>query len=125
MKSPPTLEEIAVRRMKRKRGFYRHLGIWLSISLTFLAFLTLIGEPLRAVFEMAGVFLLWGAAVAIHYVVVFGLPFFGFGGPEWEERQFNREMDQLEGLANEDRLELRDLERQRERQELPRRDDFV
>lgn len=126
MKPGQTIEEIAMSRVKRKRGFYRHLGIWGTISVCFLLFLAMVGTDIEDLFGMAGVFGLWGAAVGIHYVTIFGLPVLGFGGPEWEERQFNREMDKLEGIIeDDDRLELRELRRERSEERISRRDDFV
>ena len=90
---------IAQRRMKRKRGFYKHLGIMLAVCVPII---------LLSAFESSNpaealpIAFIWAIPLSIHYVVAFGLPFVGLGGPEWQEKQLERELEKLEPLAYDD-----------------------
>ena len=74
----------AKKRVKEKKEFYTHLGIYLVAVPFFFAinYLTEDGRHIDwwAFFPTLG----WGLGVAIHYFTVFGLP--GRHGDEWEER---------------------------------------
>jgi hypothetical protein len=87
--------EIAKKRVKKVKGFYRHFGSWLIFS-AFFIILNIRTSPYHfwAIFPIMG----WGLGVALHALGVFGLP--GLG-KDWEERMLDKEMRRLEQEADE------------------------
>lgn len=79
----------ARKRMKKKKGFYKHLSTYLVVG-SFFFLLNMADNPrdIWFIFPM----LTWGVGLGIHYVSVFGLPGFNFNSKEWEEEQIRREM---------------------------------
>lgn len=79
----------ARKRVKKKKGFYVHLAVFLSVGLFFLLMniATFEGE-LWFFFPL----LPWGVGLAIHYLTVFGFPGSGILTREWEEREMQREL---------------------------------
>jgi len=101
--------------VKKKKGFYQHLGAYLSVN-AFLVFIGIIsGEPaIGFLVPAAG----WGIGLSIHYLNTFGFPFTkGVMSPEWEDREIEKEMDKLQGFpeasGSNESLELREIEKLR------------
>ena len=82
--------EMARKKVKKVKAFYRHFGIWLIFS-AFFIFLNINTDPreLWAIFPIAG----WGLGVALHAIGVFGFP---GRSKDWEERMIEEEMSRLE-----------------------------
>lgn len=88
-------EREAIRYVKRLRGFYAHLMVFVII-MPVLAVLNWLGVESRGDVDLPGpwvlyVFLGWGAGLLIHGVTVLGgLSLFG---PEWEQREFQKRLN--------------------------------
>lgn len=81
----------AQKRVKRKKGFYRHLKVYLMVN-CFILFMGVIeGDP----FQALPMPFLWGMGLLFHYVNVFGLPGSGILSEEWEDREIRKEMESL------------------------------
>ncbi len=84
----------ARQQVKKKKGFYVHLGTFIAVGIFFLAMNIL-------TFEEAGEWwfffpmLPWGIGLMIHYFIVFGLPGTKALSSEWEEKELQREMERL------------------------------
>ena len=105
----------AVKRVKEKKGFYIHFGIYAVCSLFFflLNFLTNGGQgEWWFFFPVLG----WGLGVVIHYIAVIGLPGTDLLNAEWEDREFKKEIlrlqakagSEIDGLPPADELELKE-----------------
>ena len=81
----------AKKRVKRKKGFYRHLAVYAIINTVMFFVVFLDGGTFEWLFPMA----FWGIGLAIHYFGIFGLPGTGIGGTEWEARELSKEMDKM------------------------------
>lgn len=81
----------AQKRVKRKKGFYRHLKIYLMMN-CFILFMGIIeGDPFNAL----PLPFFWGMGLMFHYINVFGLPGSGILSEEWEDKEIKKEMDNL------------------------------
>ena len=84
------LYKLAQKKVKKKKGFYKHLQAFVMINMA-LFFIGLVdNDPFQAI----PVPILWGIGLGFHYVSVFGLP----GGKltdEWEEKELEKEFDKL------------------------------
>lgn len=91
MSDPKTdrLERKARSKVLAKKGFYIHFGIFAIISL-FLLTINLLTDPSSLWFYYPVVS--WGVAVAIQYLVTFGVPGSDILSDEWEQRELEREM---------------------------------
>ncbi len=102
----------ARKKVKKKKGFFVHLGVYLSVALFFflINILSFDGE-LWFFWPM----LPWGVGLAIHYLTVFGLPGTDILTQEWESRQLEQELYRLRrekgegGELDQDRGEALDL----------------
>lgn len=88
-------EREAIRYVRRLKGFYAHLIVFLIVA-PILALANWLGMESRSDVDLPGpwvlyVFLGWGAGLLIHAVSVFGS--FGLFGPEWEQREFQKRMN--------------------------------
>jgi hypothetical protein len=84
------LYKLAQKKVKKKKGFYRHLQAFVMVNIALLFIGIMEGEPLGP-FPVA---VFWGIGLGFHYANVFGLP----GGKltdEWEERELEKEYDKL------------------------------
>jgi hypothetical protein len=99
-------------RVKKKKVFFVHLGVFLSVGLFFflINLLTYDGE-----FWFFFPMLPWGVGLAIHYISVFGLPGTDILTQEWEKRELEKEMfnmrrkrEMLGEGSDEDPLDLND-----------------
>jgi|GEM_PF-591768 len=87
------LKKKAWKKVKRIKRFYYHMGAF-AIMGTFFFFMNMVTDP----FDMWFYFPMipWSAALAFHYLAVFGIPGTNLLTKEWEEREFERQMDKLE-----------------------------
>ncbi len=80
----------ALERVRRIRGFYTHLGIYILInSLLFLLNIATSPNILWFYWPLFG----WGIGVVINAVYVFGLG--RWFGPDWEEKKIKEFMDEV------------------------------
>jgi len=103
----------AKRRVKKKKGFYTHLAVYLVVNTVFF-FVTFsntgdLGWLYPASF--------WGIGLAINYFAVFGLPGTErVGGSDWEAKEIRKEINRLGGTTDDiprEELELREIQKQR------------
>ena len=80
----------ARKKVRAKKGFYRHFSVYVAFALFFFSMnlATFDGE----VFPLIP----WGTMILIHYFFTFGLPGIPFVDERWEEKQFIKELDKLE-----------------------------
>ncbi len=117
-----TEEEIykkAKKKVKAKKGFYAHLGVYITMFVFFfiMNILNFDGE-IWFFYPM----LPWGISIAIHYFTVFGLPG-GKMSSKWEEEEMEKEMERQRRIRGvvapeplelpEDELELREFRKLR------------
>ena len=112
--------EKARKRVKKKKEFYQHLTNYLAMGVFFfvLTAITAFGNWWFH-WPMLG----WGIGIVFHYFDAFGMPGVGDLTDEWEEKAVQEElarMDRKKGRPAEeeppeDELELRDLEREKEK----------
>ena len=117
-----TIYTQAQKRVKQKKGFYKHLAAFIGVGFFFFAMnmYTLFGEGPKIWFFLP--LLPWSVGLVIHYLNVFGFPGSGALTPEWEERQLQKEMHQLHHKmgqyestnSNNDSLELKELRKDSE-----------
>ena len=92
------------KRVKRKKGFYKHLNSYVGVVLG-LFFLNIVtGGAWWFQYTAAS----WGIAIIIHYFSVFGLPKIGPLDEEWEDNEYDREYNRMRKSS--DHLELQDDE---------------
>ena len=119
MPDPKTnaLERKARTKVLAKKGFYIHFGIFAIMSLFLLA-INLLTNPASLWFYYPVVS--WGVAVAIQYLVTFGVPGSDILSEEWEQRELEREMYimQRKKQLSQNRLLGEDLEDQLDELEL-------
>ena len=83
----------AWKKVKRIKRFYLHAGSTAVLGVFFFA-LNIVTDPFDMWFMFPMIPLL--GLVAIHYLFVFGFPGFNFMSREWEEREFEKQLDKLE-----------------------------
>ena len=118
----------AKKKVKAKKGFFRHLSVYLSVNTIMFLVVFLSGEG----FQWTIPTLMWGMALLIHYFGAFGLPGIGaFDSKAWEGKEIRKELrkqgyeiddDFIDDDDDDDDLELR------EQRKAPRNlsdDDFV
>lgn len=99
-------------RVEEKRNFYRHLSVYLAMSVFFLFLNIFTGRGhWWFIYPVLG----WGIGIAAQYFQLFGLPGVGPTDSEWEEREMRSEMRRLNGgypsEGEDDSLNLPDMER--------------
>jgi hypothetical protein len=90
--------EIAYQKVKRIKGFYSHLKIYIIVNI-FLIISSLNRDFIGSKFELNGLLdlhtystaLYWGIALAIHAFTVFGPDWF-FNG-DWEQKKIQKYME--------------------------------
>ncbi len=82
----------ARRRVRAIKGFYIHAFSFIIMGLFFF-FMNMLTDP----FQMWFLFpmLPWSVGLAFHYLAVFGIPGTGLLSKEWEEREFEKQLDRL------------------------------
>lgn len=102
-------EHQAWNRVRRKKGFYRHMSAFLGTGIGFF-FMNLITDPGNwwFMYPMAS----WSLGLAIHYFSVFGIPIIGSLDEDWEQKEFEKEIEKNERLyPAQERTEYLDLDR--------------
>lgn len=84
-------EELARRRVKKKKGFYIHLAVYILVNL----FIFLVSFPDNFINFDFGPALPWGIGLAFHYLGVFGFPGSGILTREWEEKEYEKELRKM------------------------------
>ena len=86
-------------KVEKLKGFYTHLALYLVVNIVVTTFKiyrnTENGETFDEAFfdiNMISLWLLWGIALALHALAVFGLPF--LFNSHWEERQIEKYMNE-------------------------------
>lgn len=84
----------AWKKVKAIKRFYIHASIFIIMGFFFF-FMNMVTDP----FDMWFFFPMipWGALLAFHYLFVFGIPGTGLLGSEWEEREFEKQLDRMGG----------------------------
>ena len=110
-------------RVKRKKGFYSHLSVYLAVNIAMFFVVLLSGEGLN----WLPIVLMWGIGLACHFFSVFGLPGIGaYDSKEWEREEIRKELVkqgyEVDDESFDEELELRELKKPRREF---REDDFV
>jgi len=85
---------LARKKVKKKKGFYTHLSVFIAVGIFFLAMNI-------ATFHESGEWwfffplLPWSVGLFIHYFSIFGLPGTDILTKEWEDRELEKEMKKL------------------------------
>ena len=113
------IKERVQKKIKARKGFMAHLGVYLATGLFFLVInLVTMGGTDELWFYWP--MIPWGLGLLIHYFGVFGLPGTQELVEKWELEETAREMKrmrkqdlkQLDAGAHEDELELKDLKKE-------------
>ena len=117
----------AKKKVKAKKEFYEHLSIYVVMSIFFIVLNMLTSNRIWFIWPMLG----WGIGVFFHYLDVFGIPGVGTMSKEWEEKAIQEELERMERetmnskhygehkeepLHSRDKLELKDLDKMKEKQ---------
>lgn len=119
------LRRRAQKKVDGKKGFYVTAVVFGLISLILVVISLVV--PAGG-FWIRFPILIFGMVLGIIYVSVFGIPYSGILSNEWEEEEIEREMMKMyhhqrrylpppEDLTEEDKLELKELERLKEKWE--------
>ena len=112
----------AKKKVKQKKGFYIHFGIY-ALAMSMLYFINNNVGHFRFQWWILAA-LGWGMGVLGNYISVFGLPWQHIG-EDWEEKELEKEMDKLERKQRfmrapdeditipEDKLELKEFKKLR------------
>lgn len=122
----------AYQQVKKKKGFYSHLAVFISVGIFF--FLINILSMSSGDTELWFFFPLlpWSIGLLIHYFSVFGLPGTNILTKDWEDTEIEKEMQKLrqkmrqysESESNE-KMELRELDKEKVKQNRNWSDDEI
>lgn len=122
----------AYQQVKKKKGFYSHLAVFISVGIFF--FLINILSMNSGDTELWFFFPLlpWSIGLLIHYFSVFGLPGTNILTKDWEDTEIKKEMQKLrqkmrqysESESNE-KMELRELDKEKVKQNRNWSDDEI
>ena len=115
-----SIHDIAAKKVRSRRRFFRHLAFFLS-AMVFLFGINFItynwSDGMWALIPFLG----WGSMILLQYLLVFGFPLSGALSEEWEENELRKELFKLDkdaidhddytNLSVEERLELKELDR--------------
>lgn len=85
----------AKKKVAKKKGFYRHLQVYVVVNV----FVLLINLYEGQFWDAAPMPLAWGMGLAMHYFSVFGMP----GGKmtdEWEDQEIEKEMRKMQNKTS-------------------------
>jgi hypothetical protein len=116
------LEKKAKKKVEDKVGFFITAAVFGFISIILAVIWLATGASMWVLFPILVMALILG----IVYISMFGMPFTGTYGQEWQEEEIEREIAKMyyrrrrylpppEELSEEDRLELEELERLKEK----------
>ncbi|NJN78110.1 MAG: 2TM domain-containing protein [Saprospiraceae bacterium] len=86
--------EAARKRVKLKKGFYRHLAGYMVIG-AFFFIMNITTDPTDVWFHFP--MIAWGIGLAFHYIGVFGIPYVGALDKSWEAEEIARELARMRG----------------------------
>ncbi len=92
------------RRVRRKKGFYKHLYAFVGVSLGLFILNIFSSDTLWFQYPAAS----WAIGLLVHYFTVFGLPGLGPADEAWEQEEYEREWNRMR--RHYDELELPDDE---------------
>lgn len=86
------LHKKAKRRVRAIKGFYIHAFTFCLMGVFFFL-MNMLTDP----FDMWFMFPLlpWSVGLAFHYLIVFGIPGTGILSKEWEEREYEKQLDRF------------------------------
>lgn len=86
------LQKQARKKVKSLRKLYIHMSLYAIIGIFFFLLNTATSP-----FQMWWFFPLlpWGVVLSLHYILVKGIPGSDILSPEWEEREYERQLDRL------------------------------
>lgn len=124
----------AKKKVEAKKAFYITAFIFGGVSAILVTLSLIIRLEFRVVIWLLFPMVIFAVVLLIMYFSIFGIPGTGLLSEDWEEEEMNREVFRLyrekgiqipeeDALSEEDRLELKELERLKEKWE--RRDDYV
>jgi 2TM domain len=111
MYKQPDIHDEAERRVKAKAKFYKHFFAYVVVNSFLLLTAFFQGEP----FGTFPVLLGWGLGLAFHYLKVFGIPGSGVLSKDWEDKEYQKELERLEQKQQgkhqrpEEKLELKEM----------------
>ena len=115
-----SLHEIATKKVRSKKRFYRHLACFISAMFLMLS-INIFTYNWHTGFWSIFPFVTWGSMILLQYLLVFGFPVSGALSEEWEINQVKKELNKLDDtnlhkdgyadLSMEERLELKELDR--------------
>lgn len=117
MKDP--VMSVAQKRVQKKKNFYKHLAVYIAVAFFFFAInLATLADGDNELWFFYPI-LPWAVGLIIHYLSTFGFPGTGILTPEWEEKQLEKEIEEIRkkmGYPQKDKeeLELRDLKKERD-----------
>ena len=120
------LREKAKKKVEAKMAFFVIAAIFSAISLILIVISFQIGGS--AAFWIRFPMLIFAMVLAIMYIPIFGLPYSKFMNEDWQEVEIEKEMARMqrtqrvelppeEDLSEEDRLELKELQRLKDKWE--------
>ena len=89
------LKQKARDKVKAKKGLFIHMGVFVISGLFFLV-INLLTLAESKTFWFYFPLIPWSVGVAIHYMVVLGIPGTDIFSTSWEEREYERELEELE-----------------------------
>lgn len=106
----------AGKKVKARKDFYIHLAVFFIINI-FLFAVNMLTSPWYFWFLFP--LMAWGVAIAIHYVVTFGIPGVGSLDEKWEAEEIEKELRRMRQHAKdfepekEDELQLKEVRKAR------------
>ncbi len=102
----------AKKRVNRKKGFYRHLAVYIAVNTVFFFVVFIKSGTLNWIYPAS----FWGIGLVINYFSVFGLPGSErVGGTDWETKEIRKEMEKMGGHIDDlpdEKFELREIQKQ-------------
>jgi len=115
-----SIHEIAARKVRSKKRFYRHLACFISAMFLMIS-INIFTYNWHTGFWSVFPFVAWGSMILLQYLLVFGFPLNGALSEEWEISQMRKELYKLDNSAQQrddyadlsitERLELNELDR--------------
>jgi len=87
------LHKKARKKVKRIKGFYIHASTYCIMGVFFFAMNT-VTDPFDMWFFYP--MIPWGAFLAFHYLIALGIPGTNILSPEWEEKEYDKQLAKLE-----------------------------
>lgn len=109
----------AYQQVKKKKGFYSHLAVFISVGIFFFLINVLSMDNGDTELWFFFPLLPWSIGLLIHYFSVFGLPGTNILTKDWEDAELEKEMQKLRRKMRyyseeeaEEKLDLKEMERE-------------